>query len=78
MTDDDDITVVPMKELARLRRIEAAARALLKAHDWRNNSEAEELLLIALDPTLLGEPKIPVSAWPRNLSWRHGKVATDA
>jgi hypothetical protein len=49
MTYNDDVTTVPMNELNRLRRVEAAGRALRDAHDWKSNSKAEELLLIALD-----------------------------
>jgi hypothetical protein len=59
---DNELTMVPMKELMRLRRVEATARALRNAHNWRNNSEAEELLLITLDLALSTEEEFPVSA----------------
>jgi hypothetical protein len=69
MTDDDDITVVPMKELARLRKVEAAARvfssvfAASSRRDWpgapRNKEEEElELALIALDIAFMTEEEL--------------------
>jgi hypothetical protein len=62
MTDYDNNAAVPIKELTRLRRVEAAARALRSEHNWRKNSEAEELLLIALDIALLTGEEFPASA----------------
>ena len=69
MTDDDDITRVPMKELSRLRRSRpqhahsAAYLPQASRRDWpgapRNKEEEElELALIALDIALMTDEEL--------------------
>lgn len=55
MTDDDDITVIPMKELTWLRRIEAAAQNYRNSKPLLGATEETEIALIELDIALMEE-----------------------
>ena len=55
MTDKDDITVIPIKELTQLRRIEAAAQNYRNSKPLLGTTEETEIALIEVDIALMEE-----------------------